>query len=693
MYKIAIDGPAGAGKSTIAQKLANKLHVEYIDTGAMYRAITLKAMNLKINMEDESAYNFLQNTQIDIINGKIYLDGKDVSKAIRSVEVTKNVSTPSKIACVRSLLVDLQRKICESKSVVMDGRDIGTVVLPNADLKIYLDATVDCRAMRRMKERSETGVNRSFEETKEEIIVRDQKDSTRAISPLKQASDAIVIDSSNLTVDQVVNKIIQIVEERGLKSMSKEIFKDGQEVKGTINNVTKEAVYVILENDTKGVIYVNDMDSYTEGQKLSTLFHEGEEFTALVKQVAKDRKTGNPLIILSTKLYAAKDKLPAFVELKEKDEIIEAKIIGANQGGADLEYNDFKLFMPIKNSSLSTDALKKMKGEKIQVVVTSVYPENLKVIVSQTIAEKKIRRAAKEKALAAITAGDILTGTVEKVLDFGAIVSFGEVSGLLHRNEMDHKMVRNVNDYVKENDEVTVKVLHVEDGKIALSMKALTKHPWEVLKETYHEGDVFDGEVVKVIPAGLIIKLTDEYNGLMPNGEYSWFVNQRVDGNVEEGSTLKVKVMNIDDDKKRVSLSHKATLENTWGDLKLRRGDVIKVMITSSEERGAKVAYGNVEGYLPLNEVSSTKRASKVEEVFPLGTEVEAMVQDFDPTRAKLVVSVRALENAKERATFDNYLKQEADETPTSTLGDLFGDVFKDYLTEKANTTSSKKKN
>lgn len=323
-----------------------------------------------------------------------------------------------------------------------------------------------------------------------------------------------------------------------------------------------------------------------------------------------------------------------------------------------------------------------MKGQTIKVIVTSVSHDTLRVIVSQSLAEKKEHRLAKEAELSQIHVGDILTGTVRKVVDFGAFVSFGLVSGLLHRNEMAHRQVRNVNDVVKEGDEVKVKVIAMEDGNISLSMKALTPHPWDVLKEKYHVGDVFDGEVVNIIPAGLIIKLTDEYNGLMPASEYSWFVNERIEGNVEVGQVIKVKVMAITDDKKRVSLSHKQTLENTWGSVKLRRGETIEVTIIASEEKGARVAYGNIEGFLPINEVSSTKRVSKVEEVYPLNTKVEAMVQDFDPSRARLVVSIRHLEVAKERATFDSYLKKEASETKESTIGDLLGDKFSDFFKE-----------
>ena len=630
-------------------------------------------------MEIDEEYSFLSETTVDFVNGKIILDGEDVSEAIRTVEITTNVSTPSKIACVRETLVDLQRKICDSKSVIMDGRDIGTVVLPNADLKIYLDASVECRAKRRMLERAETGLNLSLEETKEEIIVRDIKDSTRAISPLKKANDAILIDSSDMSIDDVVNTIINIMKERGLLSMSNVKFTEGLEVTGTIINVKKEAVYVDLGDDIRGAIFVNDIEGYVEGQRLTDKYNEGGSLTALVKQVAKDKNSGRPFIILSTKLYEQRERMPEFVELKESDEIIDAKVVDVNRGGADLEYHDYKMFLPMKNSSLSEDALRALRGETIKVVVSAVYPDNLKVIASQVNAERKIRRAEKEAALNALAGADVVTGTVEKVLEFGAIVNLGAVSGLLHQNEMDHKRVR-VSDVVKVGDTVTVKVLEVNGEKISLSMKALKAHPWDVLKEQYHVGDVFEGTVEKIIPAGLIIKLTDEYNGLMPNVEYSWFTNKRVSDNVQEGDTINVKVMSIDDDKKRVGLSHRETLENTWANIKLHRGETISVTISSSEEKGAKVQYQNVEGFLPLSEVSDTKRISKIEEAYEIGSVVEVNVMECDPLRAKLVVSIKNLENAKERKTFDDYKAKEADETPTSTIGDLLGSAFADYF-------------
>ncbi len=684
MFKVAIDGPAGAGKSTISVLVADKLGFQYIDTGAMYRAITYKALKLGLDLEDERTYDFLKNTNLEVDGKKIYIDGEDVSEAIRSVEVTTNVSTPSKIGIVRSWLVDYQRRISLTKDVVMDGRDIGTVVLPSADLKIYLDASCECRAKRRMLERMEKGINISFEDTLEEIKVRDFKDSTREISPLKMADDAVLIDSSNMTIEEVVERIINLVNERGSSKMSNLSFFEGQEVKGIINNVTKEAIYIELDGENKAVIYTNDMANYIEGQKLRDYYYEGADFKALVKQIAKDNKTNKPLYILSTKLYAAKDDIKVFEEIKEKDEIIKAEVINVTRAGADLRYKDYnniKVFLPIKNIDLKEQALYSLKHQTIDVLITYIDAERFHVTVSNTAAMNKKARIAKEAALAKLSVGMTVNGEVVSVLDFGAIISLGDgVTGLLHRNELDHKLVRNVNDYVKLGDSVEVKITKMEDGKIGLSKRALFDHPWDVLKGMYHVGDVFLGTINKIIPAGLLIKLTDDYSGLMPKSEYSWFINEKLDGKYREGDTITVKVLDIDSEKKRVSLSHRQTLANPWGSVKVRRGDVISVEIASIEEKGAKVKYLEVEGFLPVNEVTAQKRISRVDEVFPVGEKLEVSVTDCDPLRAKLVVSAKILETAKERAEFDKYYKQQEEELPTNTLADLLGDSLKDKL-------------
>lgn len=215
MYSIAIDGPAGAGKSTVAKMLAKRLGYIYIDTGAMYRALTLKAIEKKINVLDPNEMHKLaRETKIEIIPGeeqKVYIDGKNVTNIIRKPEVSNLVSHVAQHQGVRETLVNYQRELAKMHSVVMDGRDIGTNVLPNATYKFFLDATIDERAQRRYKELEKKGFDIDIKHLREEIDKRDKIDSTRKLAPLIQAKDAIYIDTTNLTPEKVTDKIYSII--------------------------------------------------------------------------------------------------------------------------------------------------------------------------------------------------------------------------------------------------------------------------------------------------------------------------------------------------------------------------------------------------------------------------------------------------------------------------------------------------
>ena len=217
IIRIALDGPSGSGKSTVAKRLSSKLDILYLDTGAMYRATALKALSLNIDTLDEQGVKtFIDdiNLEIKYVNGAqhTYLDNEDVSERIREPHVSMAASNISSLKCVRLKMVEMQRKIAGQMSCVLDGRDIGSYVLPNADFKFYITASVDVRADRRFKELTLKGHKVDFEELKKEIEQRDYNDSHRDFAPLKQADDAIVIDTSFMSVDAVINKVLSYIE-------------------------------------------------------------------------------------------------------------------------------------------------------------------------------------------------------------------------------------------------------------------------------------------------------------------------------------------------------------------------------------------------------------------------------------------------------------------------------------------------
>ena len=212
MFTIAIDGPGGAGKSTIAKLVASELGIDYIDTGAMYRAVAYKTISGNVDVSDETALKtMLDDTDIDFRDGSIYLDDKCIDKEIRTPEISRMASSVSALQPVREKLVELQRGMGRKKSVIMDGRDIGTNVLTDADYKFFMTASAEERAERRYKELIEKGESVTFDEVLADISQRDKNDMERELNPLRKAHDAIEIDTTGLSIKEVVALILKNV--------------------------------------------------------------------------------------------------------------------------------------------------------------------------------------------------------------------------------------------------------------------------------------------------------------------------------------------------------------------------------------------------------------------------------------------------------------------------------------------------
>ncbi|HJH33693.1 (d)CMP kinase [Ligilactobacillus aviarius] len=217
--QVAIDGPASAGKSTVAKIVAKKLHFIYCDTGAMYRSVTFAALKNHVKLDDDQALKELLKTiEIRFVPAepeqRVFVNDEEVTQAIRTPEITNNVSLVSAQPSVRAELTKRQQEIAEAGGIVMDGRDIGTTVLPNAEVKIFLVASVHERAVRRFKENQTKGIDTPLDVLEKEIEERDYKDSHREISPLTQAKDAVLVDTTSLTIDQVVDKILEIIAQK-----------------------------------------------------------------------------------------------------------------------------------------------------------------------------------------------------------------------------------------------------------------------------------------------------------------------------------------------------------------------------------------------------------------------------------------------------------------------------------------------
>lgn len=213
---VAIDGPAGSGKSTVSKLVAKRLGLLYIDTGAMYRALTLKGMRMKLNLQDEEALVALaRSTKIDLEEKssklKVWLDGEDVADKIRSPELTANVKYIARVPGVRAEMVSLQRVIGQRHGAVLEGRDIGTVVFPNAGHKFYLDANIEERARRRFEELVELSQKVTLEEIRQDVAARDESDMKRAVGALKKADDAVLIDTTDLTIEEVADHILSCI--------------------------------------------------------------------------------------------------------------------------------------------------------------------------------------------------------------------------------------------------------------------------------------------------------------------------------------------------------------------------------------------------------------------------------------------------------------------------------------------------
>ncbi len=657
---IAMDGPAGTGKSTIASIIAKKLHITYLNSGSFYRALTMALNGTALDLSDtQKVVEFCKQQKLEYKNSRLVLNGTDVEDHLHDDEISSRVAQVSSIVEIRHLVNDRMQEITKSLDIICEGRDMTTVVFPNAEYKFYLDASIDVQAQRRFDQ----GVsNMTLEEVKAAIIKRDEIDKNKAEGALRRAPDAFYIDTSTLTIEQVCEIILDKIQNKGTameqmeveKEESNDSFKtqfeeslkdiksleDGQLVDGTVIEVTDELVFINIDGaKSEGKIPV-------------------EEFAG------KLPKVGDVLSVQLVKLFGRNGPEVSYTKAQSKqlwkdlrkavDEKtpVEGKIEKEVKGGFDVNLGgDIHAFLPISQSdSTKVDEPKKLIGLVSKFYIERLYSDNkANVVVNRRKFLEEAMNKARDEFFANTQVGDTVKGTVKSFTSFGAFIDLGGFDGLLHINDMSWGHVTRPKDFVKKGQEIELKViaLNADDKRINLSLKHFAEDPWIHFEDKYHVEDIVEGTVTKLTDFGAFIELEEGIEGLAHISEFSWTkkINKAADM-VKIGEKVKCMVLGYDIQAGRVSLGLKQVTPNPWDTISEKytvdstvHGKVVKIT-----NGGAFVQLEEgIDGFLRAEDISWTKKVKHPGSELTVNQEVDVKVLDVNPEQRRITVGIKQL--------------------------------------------------
>ena len=661
---VAIDGPAGTGKSTVAHKVGEDLGLTFLNSGSFYRALSLSLIEAGISFEEkEKAIEHCKKQQLDYVNSHLILNGKDVDDQLHADRVDAVVSQVSGIVEIRHLVNDRMRKIVKNLNIICEGRDMTTVVFPDAEYKFYLDASVEVQAQRRFDQ----GVsNLSLEEIKQAIIQRDKMDKNKAEGALKVAPDAVYIDTSDLTIQQVCGIIETKIQTKGFTMEKEEVeqtvvngsdstrallekeinkiesLKDGTNVQGKVELVQDDTVYVSIPGcSAEGQLRLSDFGGETP--------KSGDTVTVLlVKQFGRN---GAPEI---SKLKADEKRLIEVLKNAEKDKLpVDGTIVSVTNKGYNVDLGGgITAFLPISQA----DSTKVEKEEKLVGLKAKFYVERLRdnsgkrniVVNRRKYLEEQIN-INRDKFFSEVKLGDNVKGTVKSFTSFGAFIDLGGFDGLLHINDMSWGHVTRPKDYVKKGQEIELKVIKLDpEGKrINLSLKHFSEDPWNHFVDKYHVNDIVKGKVTKLTDFGAFIELEEGIEGLAHISEFSWTkkINKPSDM-VKEGDEVDCMILGYDVQEGRVSLGLKQVTANPWDEVGTKypvdtkvKGKIVKVTNT-----GAFVQLEEgIDGFLSGEDISWTKKIKHPGSELKAEQELEVIVLDCDVENHRIRVGVKQL--------------------------------------------------
>ncbi|GAB1353082.1 30S ribosomal protein S1 [Erysipelotrichia bacterium] len=674
---VAIDGPAGAGKSTVARMAADKLGYGYLDTGAMYRAVTLKAQQENIDFSDVAAMRRCASecglrfeTCKNSSQPRVFLKDIEVTHDIRKPEVARNVSAVAANQGVRECMTALQRQIGKKGKWVVDGRDIGSVVFPDARTKIFLTASIEERARRRLHDLHEKGFEADLESLKLEIAKRDEYDSNREFAPLKQADGAVLLDTTAMTIDQVIDRIIIIVtntrdklipmEERmtQVKNTHQEQADSAEEnqmtmeealnsefrtisrgaiVTGTVIEKNQSGIYVDLGYKSDGIIPTDELDG-EEGK-----YNVGDEIKVYVKKV----DDGHGQLLLSLRRAQELGSWDDLDEAFKNKTPVEGEIKERIKGGYNVSVLGVRAFLPQSQLSHGKNA-KESIGKKFPMVITEYDRRRKNVVVSERAILDKVRDKRKNEIFEKFNVDDVIKGVVSRIVEYGAFVDLGDgVEGLIHRNDLSWSVISNPREVVQPGETIEAKILKmdVEKGKISLGIKQKKDNPWETVDNRYKVGQKYHGKVKNLMDFGAFVELEEGVEGLVHISDLSWARNIKHPSEVvKTGDSIDIVVKEIDKEKKRISLSYKEVLPHPWEQVtsKYKIGDVVTGKVNNMTDFGAfiEIAQG-VEGLLHVSDMDWVKKVSHPKEILEKGQEIKVKILNIDTANHRLSLGLK----------------------------------------------------
>jgi small subunit ribosomal protein S1 len=675
---IAIDGPAGSGKSTIAGLLARKLRdpgkqpFTYINSGNLYRALTLGCLRRGTGYsEAEKALDYAKNAVIDYSQDRVFLDGEDVTAFLHTDEIDKNSAPLSAIVPIRHVVNDLIRKIASNRSVVVEGRDMTTVVFPNAEWRFYLDASADSRAQRRFQQ----GVSRlSMEEIKRSILERDEIDRRKEEGSLVIAPGVDYLDTSDLTIEEVYDKLVEKIKSKGL-TMAMEVEsgtgpKDENEGRktetaaGSIQTQLQEEYLKSLEQLEEGQLVDGVVIQVTPDQVFIDVGYKSEgkipisEFTDIPKindvvsviLIAKENKHGE--VIVSKQKADVKLFWKNLRQAFQDHTVVEGTIEKLVKGGYDVNLGaGVRAFLPISQSDAQkVDKPEKFLGLKTQFYVERLYSDGkVNIVVNRRKwLEEEIERKRNDFLENTVIGTDV-TGVVKSFTSFGAFIDLGGFDGLLHINDMSWGHVTRPKDFVKKGQEIHLKVIRIDpaEKRINLSLKHFTDDPWVHFEDKYHVNDIVKGKVTKLTDFGAFIELEEGIEGLAHISEFSWVKKiQKPEELLKPNDLVECMVLGYDLRAGRVSLGLNQVTANPWNDIdeKYPEGTRLTRRVVKITNAGVFIELEEgIDGFLHGDDISWTKKIKHPGSEFEVGREVEVMIIGLDRENRNIKLGIKQL--------------------------------------------------